>query len=266
MKYPELSVTQYKNKITSTQPPDSIDMCVDKTHFKKYHKDVKYSYNSRGFRDNEWPSLIEECIWCVGDSFTVGLGQPFEEIWAKLLESHTDKKTVNISMSGASNDWISRKGIYIIKNIKPKNLVVQWTFLNRKENNDINLSDEERIIHYDEYDFKNLSSTEYFMKNIQNFIKNFKKLNNFNIQTNVVNTFVPNFNIHDVHIKKFGNTNIIEIISNKIFWEYVKNEINTDEYNIVFDNQQLDYSRDGFHYDIRTSENYCKNISNFLID
>ena len=47
---------------------DRIDKCLDKKHFKNYPHTIKYVYNSRGFRDTEWPDSIKElqnAIWCV---------------------------------------------------------------------------------------------------------------------------------------------------------------------------------------------------------
>ena len=38
---------------------DSIKDCFNKKHFKNYPHTVKYVYNSRGFRDAEWPESIE---------------------------------------------------------------------------------------------------------------------------------------------------------------------------------------------------------------
>ena len=77
-------------------------------------KQVKYNYNSRGFRDNEWPTKnLVDTIWCFGDSFTVGLGQPQNECWPKVLESKINKKTINISLNGGSVNWITRQVTFV---------------------------------------------------------------------------------------------------------------------------------------------------------
>lgn len=115
---------------------DSPQHCMNRKHFEQYPFTVDYQYNSRGFRDLEWPNDINElqsAIWCIGDSFTVGLGQPFEHIWPQVLSQKSNRRTINISLDGASNDWISRRTLDIISAVNPKNIVVMWTYVERRE-------------------------------------------------------------------------------------------------------------------------------------
>jgi hypothetical protein len=115
---------------------DSIEYCCNKQHFNSYPYQVEYRYNSRGFRDQEWPEDIDElknAIWCVGDSFTVGLGTPVEHTWAYILQKKLGIRTINVSMDGASNTWISRKSVDILQTINPKTLIIHWSYLNRRE-------------------------------------------------------------------------------------------------------------------------------------
>lgn len=117
---------------------DSFEHCLDKTHFEQYPHSITYNYNSRGFRDLEWPETLEElknAVWCVGDSFTVGLGSPLEHTWPWLLQKHTGFRTINISMDGASNNWIARKTIDILQKIKPQHIVIHWSYIHRRETN-----------------------------------------------------------------------------------------------------------------------------------
>jgi len=117
---------------------DSPEKCLDQTHFETYPYPVLYQYNGRGYRDQEWPNSIEElktAIWCVGDSFTVGLGSPVEHTWPYLLQQQTQTRTINISLDGASNDWIARKAQTIINTIGPEFLVVHWSYISRTEKN-----------------------------------------------------------------------------------------------------------------------------------
>jgi hypothetical protein len=129
---------------------DSPAGCLNKTYFKQYPHKIIYQYNSRGFRDQDWPSTVEElkkCIWCFGDSFTVGVGSPLEHTWPYLLEKKSGTRVINISMDGASNNWIARRVKLIQEEIAPKNVVIMWSYLHRRESNDHNKSDEERRIH-----------------------------------------------------------------------------------------------------------------------
>lgn len=126
---------------------DSIERCRDKKHFKAYPYKVEYRYNSRGFRDTEWPTDLTElqnAIWCIGDSFTVGLGSPIEHTWPYLLQKQTDRRTINVSLDGASNEWMYRKIKKLVEVVSPKTIVVQWSFLGRREDPDQSLSDEDR--------------------------------------------------------------------------------------------------------------------------
>ena len=112
---------------------DSIDKCADVAHFKSYPHTVEYHYNSRGFRDLEWPDNLKNCIWCIGDSFTVGLGAAQSHTWPSLLQQATNTRTINISMDGASNDWIARRAVDIVQQINPESVVIHWSYLHRRE-------------------------------------------------------------------------------------------------------------------------------------
>jgi hypothetical protein len=115
---------------------DSLELCFNKKHFKSYPHDITYKYNSRGFRDAEWPDTIDElknAIWCIGDSFTVGLGSPLEHTWPWILHQSSQRRTINVSMDGASNMWIARKSLDIVNKIKPTHLVIQWSYISRRE-------------------------------------------------------------------------------------------------------------------------------------
>jgi hypothetical protein len=134
---------------------DSIEHCRDKKHFESYPHNITYNYNSRGFRDAEWPNNVEElqsAIWCVGDSFTVGIGSPIEYTWPWVLQQQTGCRVINVSMDGASNEWIARHVNLIKKQIDPKNIIVMWSYVNRREHKNQTLTSEQRRIHSDKTD------------------------------------------------------------------------------------------------------------------
>jgi hypothetical protein len=115
---------------------DSLESCIDKKHFKNYPHTVKYQYNDRGYRDQAWPTTItelENSVWCFGDSFTVGLSAPVEHTWPWLLGQQMNKRTINVSMDGASNNWIARKVKDLVTTISPKTIVLHWSYLHRRE-------------------------------------------------------------------------------------------------------------------------------------
>lgn len=123
-------------KSTLTPVLDTLENCFDKEHFKNYPDPITYLYNSRGFRDQEWPESLhkmKDSTWCVGDSFTVGTGTPFEHTWPQLLQNKSGQRTVNVSMEGASNQWICRTALAVAREIAPRQIVVMWSYDARRE-------------------------------------------------------------------------------------------------------------------------------------
>jgi hypothetical protein len=164
---------------------DSIDLCLDQQHFLSYPHLVEYVYNSRGYRDQEWPDSLEElknAVWCVGDSFTVGIGQPFDHIWPQVLSKKSNQRSINISMDGASNDWIARKVQRVIDTVSPKNIVIMWSYTHRREHPDIKMLDEQRIMLSD----KTTYQEDYLhWKNLKEQIQT--------LNSHVIQTAIPDF-------------------------------------------------------------------------
>jgi hypothetical protein len=129
---------------------DHVDECYDKNHFLSYPYSITYKYNSRGFRDQEWPDTMQElrdAIWCIGDSFTVGLGSPLEHTWAFRLSNIANRRIINVSMDGASNEWIARTAENIVRVVDPAQFVIMWSYTHRREKPDTSLSDEFRKLY-----------------------------------------------------------------------------------------------------------------------
>jgi hypothetical protein len=117
----------------STSGIDSPEACLDPIYYQAYPHTVSYRGNSRGFRDAEWPDNLVRAVWCLGDSFTRGVGVPFEHTWPQVLQQRTGCRTINISMDGASNNWIARQAQMIIKDIAPEHMVIHWSYIHRRE-------------------------------------------------------------------------------------------------------------------------------------
>jgi len=235
----ELYLGHFADKAYPHTGLDTAEQCVDRAHFYNYKKLVIYQHNSRGFRDDEWPSDLTQIynnIWCVGDSFTMGLGQPQEEIWPYLLKDLVPELVFNVSLNGASNDWISRKIAYICAFAQPKKIFVQWTYLHRREHPDYNLGDEDRRLHYVPSDIvdPNVDS-----RNFENFMRN---INSLSRHTEIVHSFIPDF------------TECNSEQEQKIYNELEKRKA------LYFPSiTPLDRSRDGHHYDIVTATKYAEN-------
>jgi len=220
---------QNTNKIyykAETSGIDCLDLCRSKQHFLNYNKAINYNYNSKGFRDMEWPDNFEDVVWCVGDSFTVGLGQPFEETWPSVLQSTINKRCLNLGIDGCSNDSMSMMIEKISELYQPTNIVVMWSYVSRR------LVGNENI----QYDPKHFGDQE----DIQNFISNFKKV--YALNCNIVHLSIPG-----------------------AFWsqqmEFVINKITNNQIHHV---RRLDYARDHHHFDIKTSQAVCSHIAKEL--
>jgi len=213
-----INVTRHFNGL------DSLELCYDREHWLNYNKKITYKYNSRGFRDDEWPEDLSNVIWCVGDSFTVGTGQPFDEIWPRLLQTKIGKRCLNISQEGMSNDTIALMIHEIVNTYAPKNVVVMWSYLHRRKVNNID-------VHHNKKDFGDKQDLENFCKNYESVEK---------LPTNIIHTLVPYaFKHFGKHVRNFTKYAIDKQLSKKTG---------------IIECKQLDRARDGNHFDIKTSE------------
>ena len=90
MLLPDFILRSRQNELFTESGLDTLKDCLDNTHYKNYPHQIEYKYNSRGYRDAEWPNTITElqdAIWCFGDSFTVGIGSPLNHTWVNILQS-----------------------------------------------------------------------------------------------------------------------------------------------------------------------------------
>jgi hypothetical protein len=239
MTLPELFIPENVNLSLEYSGMDSPNGALDKKHFDSYKKPVWYNYNSRGFRDNEWPSNLSDVIWCIGDSFTVGLGQPFEETWVQQLNNYY--KAVNISMDGASNEWMVRKAKYIIDNVRPKNIIIQWSHCHRRERPNQSLSDMARRRHY--------VHTDGLYDDLKNHFNCMREIEQYKNNSNIIHSWIPDHCIDD------EDNNFISKIFNRY---YIELECQ------VLDNTRLDLARDGYHYDVLTAKRYVKHYLELL--
>jgi hypothetical protein len=243
---------------------DSPQHCLDRHHFDSYLSPIEYVYNSRGFRDREWPDSIDQlsdAVWCIGDSFTAGIGSPVEHTWPFLLSQRLDRQTINVSMDGASNAWIERYATQIQQQVKPKNMVIMWSYLHRRENSRIQLSSEQQRLHFERTSNK---------QDIDHFKSVVDKVNS---QSAVVNFTVPRFSpfyeidldIKDTWADLTGSINGVpqsqdelSMLANpmlrekSIDWERLENLLALKKilnHNKITEVYNLDYARDGHHFD-----------------
>ena len=226
---PTINLDTFSNQYLEYSGLDSLDKCFNKDYFLSYPSQIEYKYNSRGFRGPEWPPDLTNVCWCVGDSFTAGVGSPYNHTWHYVLAEALKMQTINVSMDGASNSWITRKTIDLLS-IKPKNIIIQWSYTHRRESNDSTVSDENRRIYA--INTTNEQDTQHIIDCI-NSVESLKE------NTNIIHTFIPGC---------FPSGDIDE--------EIIKMNINI----VLF--HQIDRARDGHHYDVKTSDLLTNNIVN----
>ena len=263
---------------------DSYNDCLDKKHFKSYPYNIDYAYNSRGYRDQEWPNTLEELqesIWCIGDSFTVGLGSPLEHTWPYCVSQQLNKHTINISMDGASNYWIARKAVDIINKINPKLIIVQWSYIHIAELNDSNLSYEARRQHFDDISHQDIKLGNNFLKLVQ-------QLESTKQNTEIIHSFIPKFGIENniqeiwgqvasndwpavpATLDEFNNlgVGVVDELTNNFKLYDMFNLYYRLFHNIKYvpEIHPIDLARDGHHYDILTAKKFAISVSELLLD
>ena len=249
---------------------DSPECCLDKQHFLNYPHKVSYDYNSRGFRDSEWPTSMQELrrnIWCVGDSFTVGLGSPRAHTWTYLLQQDTGLRTMNISMDGASNNWIARKAVKILQEIQPNFLILHWSYVWRREqdvgslidklnnaDNNIQLPQwalDEIAKSHSDWNSGDLCLDEYRrmqfvpcdnQNDVDNILACIRMVNELADQCRIIHSFIPQYVYR--HLKEIIPAQIQGLV--------------VPEFDV------LDLARDGHHYDLLTSQAFVDQLMPLL--
>ena len=307
MLLPSFILSSRQNQLFTQSGLDTLEECVDKTHFKNYPYHVEYCYNSRGYRDAEWPDSITElqnAIWCFGDSFTVGLGSPLTHTWSNILQSKCKQRCINVSMDGASNNWIARKILTLLEEINPKLIIIHWSFTHRNEKSNITLSDEDRRI-WSDYSFLADSGLVSEFNSLINFINLIKQVEQKKQKTKIIHSFIPKFfessfinhpiqvesNDHSIQTQwnnirgpewpETPNNQLSTVIQQELkdfgMYDLIKQYcelsirlrpyyefLNTVEY--VPELINLDFARDSLHYDIITATNFVDQLVNLIDD
>lgn len=280
---PDFVLPSRQHQIWTESGIDSLGQCLDKKHFKSYPHQIEYRYNSRGFRDAEWPedlAQLKQAIWCLGDSFTVGIGSPLEHTWVVQVGNQLDTRTINVSLEGASNYWIFRKTLDILTHIQPDVIIIQWSYIHRTESNDVTLSDEDRRAKYDPDNWYNDLDLGLA------FIELVKKVEVAKQHTKVIHSFIPKFgigiDISDTWAQISGPdwpacpTTLDEFnaLGSGIVNELINFFKLYDRFNLYYnlhhnieympEIKKLDQARDSHHYDILTAQHFATGVRQLL--
>lgn len=272
-----LIIPELINKEFSTTGIDSLENCLNKNHFQNFPHSISYKYNKQGYRDNEWPDNPNNSIWCIGDSFTVGLGLPFQYTWPQQFQKLIDYPVITVAMDGASNQWIARKIKSIFDQMHPRLVVVMWSYFHRRENIDTTISDMERRMH---------GNPDAALQDFNLFESLINEFDN----DKLINLLVPNYHsVNDIEkiwqdLKGRNWPDVIPSSFNDLP-NYIKKELY--EYHCVGDNLKLliklrnrlqqikskftfvdydveDYARDYHHFGVKTSRSIAVKLFNVI--
>ena len=260
---PNLFLSQTANQRWTESGLDSARNCFDPHHFSTYPWPVEYCYNSRGFRDQEWPEDLADAVWCIGDSFTVGIGCPESHVWPKVLAQKTRRRTINISLDGASNAWIARQARQVLHDIQPRYCVIQWSFLHRTES---------RI-------FQKIHHTALSSDPAHNIPAWRELCKEFADHATVIQSVIPGaapgigrqeaegwwWNLRQpAWPETLPDVPPTDCVVPEQFDQHWQLQSILRDYNVILVKQK-DRARDGFHYDIKTAESFVAEISHRLL-
>ena len=199
---------------------------------------INYRFNSRGFRDEEWPATysgMKDAIWMIGDSFTMGMGIEYEESYKKKMEEVTGRRVIDISLDGTNPGWRRRIALKIMREVAPDYLIMHWGYIWRYKRKYRTLAQEVRNTIFQEQEESCMES----------FVETFKSLWETDTNTKVLHNFLPKF---------AGKWKSQEWIKHQI------QDFTGDENpSICWDNEQLDTGRDGWHWGPETIQKYVEN-------
>lgn len=276
MKLSDIIVPDLVNQQFKTYRPDSFWSCYDRWHYLRYPHSINYQFNSRGFRDQEWPQDLTNAVWCIGDSVTVGVGAPAAHAWPQQLAQVAGVRTINLGIRGTNNATIATMASTVLREVQPKNMVIVWSIFERRPK--------------DTNSLLNDSYSQQLIASDAEHIRYFEQcLNLLERGTNIVHAFVPHyFTLTTDTINKIwadvsgpswpGVPHRSDEIPNYVLLELeelnVRDSVETALYfnrvmhgivNNLGEIKPRDLARDGTHFDILTSQALAHQIAQHLI-
>jgi hypothetical protein len=98
-----------------------------------HNQDVEYRFNRWGYRGDWGLEHVNDAIWCLGDSQTLGLGVPEHQTWPVLLANKLNQRTINMAVAGCSNDTMSRLLLTAGLHYRPRAVLMLVAAPNRRE-------------------------------------------------------------------------------------------------------------------------------------
>lgn len=280
-----LPTIQIKSQINNHCDVSGIDCpehCLHPTHYTNYPYAVNYQYNSRGFRDQEWPAELQNVIWCLGDSFTSGIGVPFLHTWPQVLEHTLSQRCINVSLDGASNNWIARQAQTLINEIAPRAVVIQWSFAHRREQDVDGILDQTWQKYYQVIRDPSWPDCLYHKEfntlpeHIQQEIKQDSRFNSWYEDVDLDSErrlhyikSTPEEDLKNTQecIDSISHQTTTKIIHSFIpGWRKSYRKLNFYGAPVIAPVRQIDVARDGFHYDTKTAAVFVQELVPILVN
>lgn len=182
---PTLIVPKMINKKLEYLSPDTPEDSTNKHQFNSWPSKISYEFNSRGFRDSEWPEDLDKAVWFLGDSVVLGIGQSLPTILCSQFNSITGRTTVNLGVRGVSNHTTAYVAQQVLNEVQPANLVICWSYFYRrpiKDTYDFLVEGHTHSIKSDD-----VEDMFYFRNLVGHLPTNFK--------TNIIHVFCPGYSV-----------------------------------------------------------------------
>jgi len=270
---PTIQIKSQINNHRDISGMDSPEYCLRPEHYNTYPYAVDYQYNSRGFRDQDWPNELQNVIWCLGDSFTSGIGVPYTHTWPQILERTMGRRCINVSLDGASNNWIARQAQTLINEIAPSALVIQWSFSHRREQDVDIILDQTWQKYYQVIrdpswpDCPHHKEFNALPEHIQQEIKQDPRFNSWYEEVDLDSErrlqHIKSTRLEDLKNTRECIDSISHQTTTKIIHSFIPKwhigvfdtarDFNFYGHASIGEVDQIDWGRDGFHYDIKTA-------------
>lgn len=86
-----------------------------------YDKEIKYKYNSWGYRTKEFEDLKDEYFISFGCSFSEGVGLIEEDLWVNKLSKEFNIDSFNLAQGGTGVDFSTTNTILLVDYLRNKN-------------------------------------------------------------------------------------------------------------------------------------------------
>ena len=116
---------------------------------------ITYTFNSYGYREEEFFKDQRSNILCLGCSHTMGVGVRLEDVWvSQIKKMFPEHNVINLGSGGASTDTIARTLINVTDLFRPTVVFILWPSITRFETYSTNLVEKHGPWSFDTHDYR----------------------------------------------------------------------------------------------------------------